>query len=418
MSSSTIPQADSQKPLTFAHVREKVVIFSMAALIHGLDDMGRRRYQRPAVMRTRAASPNQQWYFRARLDALAASGEVKRVEKIYYLGMVREIGKREAEKLRDQILAEAINKPGAVIQSQILFGRVLDEFLELTRLEVRPKTIQSYTYSIDKHFRPVFGKARLCDMTPQLCQRWLSGLKLSRATRNLMLVLFRYVWDRAIQWNYTREVCPLKRASLGPIEAGREKTLPTVDQFRLMLQMLEEPYRTMLLVATFTGLRISEIRGLQWGDIRDCKATIRRTMSQRYGVQEVKTRASARVVPVAHINFDWRIELSQPHAKAPGELIFPSSYDAAQKHLRAAAKAVGIAYEGFGWHTFRRAQKTWSAKKVGMTQADSMAQMGHTTGRVNDMYLIADDEDFERRARAERELMDAVLFGGGKAAKA
>jgi hypothetical protein len=42
----------------------------------------------------------------------------------------------------------------------------------------------------------------------------------------------------------------------------------------------------------------------------------------------------------------------------------------------------------------------------------SMDQMGHTTQRVNNMYLIADDEDFKRRAEAEARLMEAVLFGG------
>src|SRR5580658_7859406 len=98
----------------------------LSAVIERAEEMGRRRYQKPSVMRTKAH--DSQWYFRARMDAIGPDGMPARIEKFYYLGHVADLGKRQAERMRDDILTEAINKPGAVLQSQILFGRVLDEF--------------------------------------------------------------------------------------------------------------------------------------------------------------------------------------------------------------------------------------------------------------------------------------------------
>ena len=40
----------------------------------------------------------------------------------------------------------------------------------------------------------------------------------------------------------------------------------SVDDMRLVLGELTEPYRTMVLIAACLGLRASEIIGLQWGD--------------------------------------------------------------------------------------------------------------------------------------------------------
>lgn len=385
--------------------------------------MGRRRYQKPDVYRSESRK-NPRWYFDAYIDAIGNNGQIKRPEKRFWIGECSVFGKREAEKIRDQILAEVINKPAFAIQSQIPFGRVLDEFIEVVSPQVRDQTARHYASGIECHIRPAFGHLRMCDMTNQACQRWLNSLAkehagperkkngvittttpgIGRSSRKQMLILFRHVWARATDWNYTRELCPLRRASLGPIEARRQKTLPTVDQFRAMVQILREPYRSMLLVATFTGMRISEILGLQRGDIVDGFATIRRSRDQRNLINEVKSEASWRVLPVAHLSGALSVR------GAATDFIFDRTYHAAQENLRKAAKVVGIEYEGFGWHTFRRASVTWG-KRAGASQADSKAQHGHSDDATNDLYYVQDDADLKRRAAQESAMFDAVMFG-------
>lgn len=373
--------------------------------------MGRRRYQKPAVFKS-ASKRNPRWEFSARVDVIARDGQIKRVERTFPLGECAFLGKREAEKLRDQILSEVVNKPAVVLQSQIQFGRVLDEFLSIVIAEVRTHTASSYASIINCHIRPAFGALRMCDLTPQLCQQWLNDLRgdLARGSRKRALVIFRNVWARANEWGYTREICPLRggrKARLGPIEAGRAKTLPTVDQFRAILQLLAEPCRSMLMVATFTGMRISEIRGIQSGDVAGGILTIRRSMSQKNEVCQVKNAASWRRVPVGHLSNVFNAETGG------AALLFDISYQASLNRLRKAARAVGIEYEGFGWHTFRRASVTWG-KRAGASQADSMAQHGHSDTTTNDLYYVEDDADLARIAKQDAALFEAVMFGGGK----
>jgi integrase len=100
---------------------------------------------------------------------------------------------------------------------------------------------------------------------------------------------------------------------------------------------------------------------------------------------------------------------------AEREFLFPVNYWVSQDHLRKAAKTVGIEYRGFGWHTFRRAFKTWNSK-AGQAQGDSMALMGHNDSRTNEGYRVFDDQDFARRSAQEAALFGAVMFGkGGRA---
>jgi hypothetical protein len=69
------------------------------------DAMGRRRYQKPNVLRTKARNKSdQRWFFRARVDVIMEDG-TRRKERPFPLGLCSEIGKREAEC--DHCYAEA-----------------------------------------------------------------------------------------------------------------------------------------------------------------------------------------------------------------------------------------------------------------------------------------------------------------------
>jgi len=68
--------------------------------------MGRPRYQHPSVLRTKGRRPR--WYYRVMVDLLVDGSQAARKEQAIYLGFCDAMGKREAEKIRDQQL-EAIN---------------------------------------------------------------------------------------------------------------------------------------------------------------------------------------------------------------------------------------------------------------------------------------------------------------------
>jgi integrase len=57
---------------------------------------------------------------------------------------------------------------------------------------------------------------------------------------------------------------PTRQVQVPSLTNTREKTTLTPEQVRALLRELEEPYRTMVLLAVLSGLRRGEIFGLRW----------------------------------------------------------------------------------------------------------------------------------------------------------
>ena len=52
------------------------------------------------------------------------------------------------------------------------------------------------------------------------------------------------------------------------------KPFITPEQFAALVNLIAEPYASMVYVAVYTGLRVSELIGLKWGDIDENSITI------------------------------------------------------------------------------------------------------------------------------------------------
>ena len=68
---------------------------------------------------------------------------------------------------------------------------------------------------------------------------------------------------------------PLDGLQLPPDKRGRHpKPFISPDQFSQLIKGIPEPYATMLYVAVWTGLRVSELIGLKWRCIHEDSITI------------------------------------------------------------------------------------------------------------------------------------------------
>jgi integrase len=141
-----------------------------------------------------------------------------------------------------------------------------------------------------------------------------------------------------------------------------------VAQFFEMLKHLAEPYRTMVMVAQCTGLRISEILGLQWGDFDFEAHTFmvqRSVVSGR--VDAVKTEYSKDYVPLdprlEGLLLEWRTFSAY---SSDADWVFanpqtgkPFHQESLKKHqLHRVAELIGLP-DGIGWHTFRHTYRSW-----------------------------------------------------------
>jgi integrase len=132
-------------------------------------------------------------------------------------------------------------------------------------------------------------------------------------------------------------------------------------EFQLLLAELEDPYKTMVLVAGCLGLRVSELMGLQWGDIdwSNLVVRIRRSSVEGRVYESPKTEESRKPVP---LDPDLAQVLSQfrqgSSYGADSDFVFAGDRGGPRcqgilltDHIKPAAARAGIGK--IGWHTLR-----------------------------------------------------------------
>jgi len=89
----------------------------------------------------------------------------------------------------------------------------------------------------------------------------------------------------------------------GATRKGTDAYAP--EEIVSMMEVLPEPARTVVAAAAFTGLRRSELRGLQWGDIDGNQIYVRRTVWNTIVEDRTKTEASRAPVPLVPVLKKW-----------------------------------------------------------------------------------------------------------------
>src|SRR4029077_2261308 len=101
-------------------------------------------------------------------------------------------------------------------------------------------------------------------------QEYFSSLptdSLSYESRKKIRNVLSSVLRSAMQYDYLLKN-PATNVRLAAASKGR-KTKPYIDpqKFNALLELIPEPYATMVHTAVYTGLRASEVIGLKWGNV-------------------------------------------------------------------------------------------------------------------------------------------------------
>jgi len=259
------------------------------------------------------------------------------------------------------------------------FGVVIDRFVIVERLAeilaqkpgevsgdgLAYSTAAGYTSYINKHIRPRWEKTPLSQMRPLDVADWLRTLPLAPKTQAHIKRVLHLLFERAMLWGLVdvqRNPLELVKVKGG---SKRQKPLVTLTQeeFQKLIDKLQEPVRTMAIVAMCTGLRISEVLALRWESL-DFEAgsmlVERATVNGRIG--PTKTETSRDDVPLdgelASVLLEWQKELGRSTG-----LVFPSPLTGGCYHagilqklyLKPQGKAIGIA--SLGWHAFRHSYR-------------------------------------------------------------
>jgi integrase len=162
-----------------------------------------------------------------------------------------------------------INKDRKLIQPAITIGDLVQHFRQR---ELRPEftgrtfsTRKGYEGNLRKWIVPRWSEHPTKTLRAGEVELWLRSLPLARAScakiRNLMSMLFNHGVRHGIC-----DANPIRLVRQG----AKRKKIPIVltsDEVRRLIEALPLRERTLVLMAAGTGLRMSELFALKWGDV-------------------------------------------------------------------------------------------------------------------------------------------------------
>ena len=363
--------------------------------------MARRRYQKPSPKRR-----GEQWTLLVREDYVS-NGQRKRKVKRITLGPAT-LTKADAERLRDDYLS-GINNASVGIGGACMFR----DFVQVYQRDVLPtlaSTSRERSASVLKnHLNPAFGDLMLREITLEPVQCYFTRLqqsKLSPESVDKIRDVLSAVLRTAVEYGRL-PTNPVEKVRLRKRRIARRKPFLRIEQFYLLLEAVSEPYATMIYVAMFTALRVSELAGLRWRNIHTCSINV----EERYcrgDFDQPKSEASRATIAVdLHVierieklkSIEVVVKAGRAERKykavksdGPDDLVFQSVAKGAPmrdnnilaRHIKPVARKLGM--EWVNWQVLRRSCATW-LQQAGVDVKDAQGIMRHSrASTTQDVY--------------------------------
>ena len=174
-------------------------------------------------------------------------------------------------------------------------------------------TVDYYRQHLDRHITPLLGAVKLSRLTVPMVRSFLDKLALDRSpvmVRKARISLGALLADAQerglVGQNVVHALRKHRRKSRDARIAIRQKgklkagvDIPSPDEIRAIIAAidnLDDNWSPVVLIAIFTGLRISELRGLRWDDVDLKKAELHvRQRADRYNkIGHPKSAAAGR----------------------------------------------------------------------------------------------------------------------------
>jgi hypothetical protein len=203
--------------------------------------MARREYQKPNVLRQEGSESY--WYIRYRVRVYNEDKRrFIRKEKWHRLGDCESMSKRQAERERDRVMAEANNQV-LTLPEHLPFK----EFVALYRRDFMPNlgkgTQAKYESLLNAHVLCGFDGMSLTDVTTQRIQAFLTRKKaagLSWWSRSDLRNLLSGIFTTAGKWGYWSKPNPVKGTNIGEKQWKRDNRALTDDEVHLLINALKD----------------------------------------------------------------------------------------------------------------------------------------------------------------------------------
>lgn len=240
---------------------------------------------------------------------LGRDGTGKRLRRFSNVKGTRRDAERELSSVIHALASGNFTDP-----SRETVGRYLQRWLrDYASISMAPRTYERYREAVSRHIEPALGSLRLTALRPahivaaeaewQERGRCYGSGGLSASTVRHHHAVLRKALQTAVSWQLLA-VNPA--AAVTPPRATRREMLALdVDQAIQLLGALQDTeFEAPLLTALYTGLRLSELRGLRWKDVDlntghlRIQQTLQRRADGTLTAHETKTHRSRRSVSI------------------------------------------------------------------------------------------------------------------------
>ncbi len=289
------------------------------------------------------------------------------------------------------------------------------------RPDLRPRTRELYESELRLHILPVLGGLELAKITPSRVREWNSAMlnagkpgptTVAKCYRLLRTILNTAMADELI----VKNPCVIRGAG---VEKSPERPVATIQQVYEIADIIQPQFRVMVLTATFTGLRLGELRALtrervdllhsrikvveQYQDLRDGTLVL----------GPPKSDAGVRTVAIPAI-LKPELETHLAEFAAPGKkgLVFcgnkgqPLRLATFHTAWKGAVRVLEL--DEFKFHDLRHTGNTLAAA-TGASTKELMARMGHSSPRAALIYQHATQDRDHKIADALSNMIEAKL---------
>jgi len=379
--------------------------------------MARRRFQNPKPKR------RGEWWTLRVWKPTVINGQLRRTRERVRLAPatmnIREVQKVAAEYLRP------LNQGFESIGSATNFNHYVETtYIPVVMPSMAKSTQDRYKGVIKNYLNPAFGALCLRDLSRLTVQRYFSEMAnsvLAHESKDKIKDVLSSILGSAVQFELLAKN-PVTSIRLPAQRTGRKRSKPyiTPQQFDELVARIPEPYASMIFVAVFTGLRVSELAGLKWNDVHvveqvngNGEAEVRYSISidERFcrgdwgAPKSDASNATIGINECVYLRIQ-RLKLLTVAVRAgtgtrlykvvksdnPEDLVFQSVSKGApmrdnnilSRHIKPAARKMGLGF--VNWRCLRTSHATW-LKMAGADVKDAQAQMRHSRSSTTlDIY--------------------------------
>jgi integrase len=352
-------------------------------------------------------------------EPVLIEGRFAKVRRMVILGECAEMTKARAQRaLADRLrpLNDGLHTPASAETFAELWGKYQSSVL----CNYRDSTRGFYERTTLRWILPYFERWPIEDITPLACQQFLNKFAgYSKSVLKHIRASLARPFVSAVEWGMLARnpAAALKLPKGKPVQRA---SVLTPTELAQVINGLGEPWRSMVVIDCFTGIRECEVFALRWADFdRERKVLSVGRSVYRGDVGDTKTEAGERPIPYPDLVEDAlrRLEhFKSQISNLQSEYLFPTvkgKFHNPQKITRKIFKplAAKLGVPAFTWRSFRRSVAT-AMHLGGVPLKVQQDILGHTNPDMSLLYTQPGTEDKRKALEGFYSLMEAGALKG------